>query len=125
MDLEKKTENNKWYKSNNIRIRLIDGGDKSIVAVNFYGYNICLKLLMFDFVTRIKDELLLNVGVETIWNDQRVLTIDSNNVMELIDYIPVFVAKWDIEINESTISDGDAIPDEIWYGDPSNHRRCI
>ena len=62
MDLEKKTENNKWYKSNNIRIRLIDGGDKSIVAVNFYGYNICLKLLMFDFVTRIKDELLLNVG---------------------------------------------------------------
>ena len=117
MDLEKKLKQNEWYKNNNIRIRLIDDGDKSIVAVNLDGYNICSKLIMFDFIMRIKDELLLNVGIEKIWNDQRVFTIDSNNAMELINYIPVFVAEWGIEINENTISDEDTVSDEIWYGE--------
>ena len=116
MDLEKRIENNKWYKSSNIRIRLIYDGDKSIVAVNLDGYNILFKLMMFDFIIRIKDELLLDVGVVKIWNDQRVFTIDSNNDMDLINYIPAFVAEWGIKINENTISDEDAISDEIWYG---------
>ena len=120
MDLEKKTEGNEWYKSNNTRMRLIYDGDKAIVAVNFDGYNICFKLMMFDFIKRIKDELLLDVGVEKIWNDQRAFIIDSKNSMELINFIPVFVAKWDIKINENTFSDEDAISDKIWYGDCSS-----
>ena len=132
MDLEKKNENNKWYKSDNIRLRLINDGDKSIVAVNLDGYNILLKLMMFDFARRIKEGLLLDVGVVKIWNGQRVFTIDSSNSMEFIDYIPVFVAEWNIKIDENTISDEDAISDEIWYGDnfrdslaPASERRTM
>ena len=78
---------------------------------------ICLKMIMYDFLIRIKDELLLDVGIEKIWNDQRVFSIDSKNVMELIDYIPVFVTEWDIKTNENTFSNEDSISDEIWYGD--------
>ena len=99
MDLEKENGNIKWFKKNELRIRLKNKGEKSIVCVMLDGYNICFKLMLFDFVEQIKEELMLDISIIKIWNNQRAFIIDSNHVLELINYIPVFVNVWNIKIS--------------------------
>jgi len=115
MDLEKTNGNTKWFKKNNLRIMLKSEGKESIIAVILDGYNICLKLMMFDFAERVKEELLLDIQIKKLWNNQRVFTINSNEALSLVNYIPKFISEWNLKISKNTVSDVDAISDDIWY----------
>ncbi len=70
---------------------------------------------MYDFINRIKDELLLDIFITKSWNNQHVLIIDSENALELINYIPEFVDNWNIKIREDKVSASDIISDDLWY----------
>lgn len=115
IDLEKIDGNIKWFRYDGLRIKWKDMGEKSEIWATFDGYNICLKLMMFDFVERIKEELLLNISTKRVLNNQTVFIIDSENALELISYILEFVDKWNIRncINTALVSD--FIPDNLWY----------
>ena len=118
MDLEKENTNIKWFKTNGLRIRIKkEEGGKSLISVALDGFNICLKLAMYDFIDRIKEDLSLDVTMSKSWNSQRVLIVDTNNATELVDYISLFVKEWNIRISATTVSDSDIIADEKWYGE--------
>lgn len=115
MNLEKVNGNIKWFRKGKLKIKLKDVGKKSEVWVILDGYNICFKLIMFDFVERIKEDLMLNVSIERVWNNQRAFIINSDHALELINYILEFIYEWNIKVSENTISDFDFIPDDLWY----------
>lgn len=50
MNLEKSDGNIKWYRENELRIKIKNIGKESEVWDKLDGYNICLKLIMLDFV---------------------------------------------------------------------------
>lgn len=115
MNLEKVNGNIKWFRKGKLKIKLKDIGEKSEVWVILDGYNICFKLIMFDFVERIKEDLMLNVSIKRVWNNQRVFIINSDHALELVNYILEFINEWNIKVSENTISDSDFIPDDLWY----------
>lgn len=115
MNLEKDDGSIKWFRKNELRIKLKNLGEESEVWVTLDGYNICLKLIMFDFVERIKDDLMLDISIKKILNKQRVFMIDSNHVLELVNYISKFIDEWNIKISANTVSNSDVIPNELWY----------
>jgi hypothetical protein len=115
MNLEKINGNIKWYRENKLKIKLKDMGEESEIWVMLDGYNICFKLIMFDFVERIKEDLMLNVSIKKVWNNQRVFVINSGHALELVNYILEFINEWDIKVSTNTISDSDFIPDNLWY----------
>lgn len=116
MVVEKEQNNTKWLKEGSLKIKVKEEGEKSTVAVILDGYNICFKLIMFEFIDYTKDELSLDVSVTRHWNNQRVFIIDSKNSLTLVSYISKFIKEWDIKISENTVSDADIISDELWYG---------
>lgn len=116
MIVEKEQNNTKWLKEDNLKIRVKKEGEKSTVAVILDGYNICFKLIMFEFIDYTKEELSLDVSVTRHWNNQRVFIIDSKESLTLASYISQFIKEWDIKISENTVSDADIISDELWYG---------
>lgn len=115
MNLEKYNGNIRWYKEKELRIKLKNLGTESEVWVTLDRYNICLKLMMFDFVEQIKDDLMLDISIKKVLNKQRVFMIDSAHALELANYILEFVNEWKITTSTNTVSDSDIIPDEIWY----------
>lgn len=50
MNLEKSDGNIKGYRENELRIKIKNIGKESEVWGKLDGYNICLKLIMLDFV---------------------------------------------------------------------------
>lgn len=115
MNLEKYNGNIRWYKEKELRIKLKNLGTESEVWVTLDRYNICLKLMMFDFVEQIKDDLMLDISIKKVLNKQRVFMIDPAHALELASYILEFVNEWKITTSAKTVSDSDIIPDEIWY----------
>lgn len=115
MNLEKYNGNIRWYKEKELRIKLKNLGTESEVWVTLDRYNICLKLMMFDFVEQIKDDLMLDISIKKVLNKQRVFMIDPAHALELANYILEFVNEWKITTSTNTVSDSDIIPDEIWY----------
>lgn len=115
MILEKKHNNIQWFKKDKLRIRVQNEGKQSIISVLLDGYNICFKLMMFDFVDRVKKDLLIDVRIEKLWDRQRVFTTDSKYEMDLINYLETFINEWNIKINTATVSDSDIISEELWY----------
>lgn len=116
MVVEKEQNNTKWLKEDSLKIKVKEEGEKSTVAVILDGYNICFKLIMFEFIDYTKDELSLDVSVTRHWNNQRVFIIDSKDSLTLVSYISKFIKEWDIKISKNTVSDADIISDELWYG---------
>lgn len=116
MIVEKEQNNTKWLKEDSLKIRVKKEGEKSTVAVILDGYNICFKLIMFEFIDYTKEELSLDVSVTRHWNNQRVFIIDSKDSLTLASYISQFIKEWDIKVSENTVSDADIISDELWYG---------
>lgn len=116
MDLEKEEGIIQWYKKNNLKIRVQNNGTHCTVAVTLDGYNICFKLLMFEFVDRVRDNLASDIRIERIWDSQRSFIVDSKYVRELINYIPKFINEWNLKISKDTVSEADIISDELWYG---------
>ncbi len=115
MDLEREKEETKWFRKDGLRIKQTSEGKQKLVLVTLDGYNICFKLLLFDFLDHIKEDLALDIKIEKIWNQQRVFVVDSKYVSDLINYIELFINEWNIKISESTISVSDIISDELWY----------
>ena len=76
MNLEKYNGNIRWYKEKELRIKLKNLRTESEVWVTLDRYNICLKLMMFDFVEQIKDDLMLDVSIKKVLNKQRVFIIE-------------------------------------------------
>ena len=62
MHLEKENGNTKWFKNDELKIKLVNRGTESDVFVTLKRYNLCFKLMMFDFVNHVKDDLLLDVS---------------------------------------------------------------
>lgn len=115
MDLEREKEETKWFRKDGLRIKQTSEGKQTLVSVILDGYNICFKLMLFDFLDHIKEDLALDVKIEKIWNEQRVFVVDSKYVSDLINYIELFIDEWNIKISESTVSASDVISDELWY----------
>jgi hypothetical protein len=114
MHLEKENGNVKWFKLDSIRIRLCND-EQAFVAVTFDSYNLCFKLMMFDFLERIKEDIQLEVKITKKWNNQRVFVVNPDNALEFISYLSLFISEWKIKPTEETVSDKDIISDEIWY----------
>lgn len=115
MNLEKKHGNIKWFKKNKLRIKLKEQGEKTEVWVVLEGYNICFKLMMFNFIEQLKDELMLDVSIKKVLNNQRIFIVESVNALELVNYICSFIDEWNIKITKNTVSDSDIISDRSWY----------
>lgn len=118
MRLEKENGNTKWFKNDELKIKLVNRGTESDVFVTLKRYNLCFKLMMFDFVNHVKDDLLLDVSVRKTFNGQRAFVIPSDYALELVNYIPAFVNEWNIKISPTTVSQADAITEEVWYDAP-------
>lgn len=115
MNLEREEEGTKWFRKDGLRIKQISEGTQTIVSVILDGYNICFKLMLFDFLDHIKEDLFIDVKIIKIWKNQRAFVIDSKYVSDLIEYIELFINEWNIKITESTVSASDVISDELWY----------
>lgn len=115
MNIEKSNKNTKWFKNNGLKIKLKNKGDESEVWVTLDKYNICFKLLMFDFMDQLKEELMLDIAVNKVLGNQRIFIVNSKHDVELVNYIERFINEWNIKISKNTVSNSDIIPDEIWY----------
>ena len=115
MRIEKSNQDTKWFKKEGLKIKIKNKGDKSEIWVTLDKYNICLKLLMFDFIKQLKEEMMLDITVDKMLGNQRIFVINSNYDMEIMNYIERFIDEWNIGISKNTVSDSDIIPDEIWY----------
>lgn len=115
MILEKEENNFKWYRQNQLKIKIQDLDNESMLWVTIKNYNICLQLGMYDVLDKIKEDMLIEVKISRDRNNQRAFVVDSNNLDELIIYIESFIKKWNIEINKDAVSKSDFIADETWY----------
>lgn len=117
MKLVKRHGDIQWFEEDNLKIRLEDMKDQSLVSITLNDYNICRKLMLFDFIDAIKDDLLLDIQTKIIWNTQQAFVTDKNDALELIYYIPKFIDEWNIKTDKGgTVSDSDYISPELWYG---------
>ncbi len=115
MYLEKEKENIKWFKENELRIKLKNLGEESEIWVTLNKYNISLKLIMFDFVLQVKRDLTLDISIKKVLDRQRVFIINSSYALELVDYISEFISEWNIKDTLDTVSESDIILNEFWY----------
>lgn len=115
MNIEKSNQNTKWFKKDGLKIKLKNKGSESEIWVTLDKYNVSFKLLMFDFMEQLKEDLMLDITVNKIFGNQRIFVTGSNDGMEIVNYIEKFIDKWNIRISKNTVSDADIIPDEIWY----------
>ena len=113
MDLEKIKKNTRWFKEGQIKVKLKNSGNESEVWVTLEGINICSKLVMFDFIDRLKNELMLDVRTKKGCHDQMFFIINSQNAFELIYYLPLFIKEWNIKASTNEIRN--TISDEAWY----------
>ena len=110
MRIEKSNQNTKWLKKDGLKIKIKNRGETSEIWVTSDKYNICLKLLMFDFVKQLKEEMMLDITVDRVLGNQRIFVINSNYDMEIVNYIEGFIDEWNIRISKNSISDVDIIP---------------
>lgn len=115
MIFEKEYNNFKWYRQNQLKIKVKNCDNNSMLWVTLENYNICLVLVMYDIVDKINEDILIEVKISKEWNNQRAFVVNSNNVEELILYIEYFVKDWNIKIIKNTVSESDFINEEIWY----------
>jgi len=115
MVLERENGNTKWFRKDGLRIKQINEGEETQISVMLDGYNICFKLMMFEFLSHIKEDLALDIKLVKTWNNQRVFMVDIKYVSDLINYIVSFIDEWNIKISENTVSISDIISDELWY----------
>lgn len=115
MDLEKETEKIRWYRNGGLRIKQIINEEDAQILVSIDGYNVCFKLMMFDFVIHAKEDLALDVKIEKIDNSQRIFRVNARNATELVSYIDSFISEWNIKISPNTVSVSDTISDDSWY----------
>lgn len=73
MYLEKKNGNVKWFKENELRVKLRNLEEESEIWVTLNQYNIFLNLIMFDFIAQVKRDLMLNVSVKKCLIDKEFL----------------------------------------------------
>ena len=118
MYLEKENRNTKWFKQDELKIKLVNRGTESDVFAALKGYNLCFKLVLFDFVKHVKEDLLLDVLIRKTVNGQKAFMIPSDYALELVNYIPAFVKEWNIKINPATVFQADALTEEVWYDAP-------
>lgn len=116
MVLEKEKNNIKWFRNNSLKIKQINEGEYTNIAVLLDGYNICFKLMIFEILDHIKRDLDLDVKIIRILNNQRSFVVDTKNASALVNYVVLFIDEWDIKISESNVSMSDIISDELWYG---------
>ena len=115
MELEKENGKVKWFIKDKLKVKVINNGEKSEVLVMLSNYNICFKLIMFDFIEQIKNDLMIDILTKKISNGQRTFVVDTENSAELVNYIPFFVDEWGIKISPNTVSGSDIISMEKWY----------
>lgn len=113
--LENESNNIKWFKENDLRIKIKNIGEESIITVLLGKYNICFKLIMFEFINSLKEDKIIDISIVKNSYNQRVFVVDSKNDIQVAKYIIGFAREWDIKISKDTVSESDVIYDEIWY----------
>ncbi len=71
MNLEKINGNIKWYRENKLKIKLKDMGKSQRFGLCSMDTIFAFKPIMFDFVERIKEDLMLNVSIKKVWNKSK------------------------------------------------------
>lgn len=86
IELEKSENSSRWYKKNDLRMRVKTVGSGSILWVTLHSCNILLKLCIYDVLERIRENILLDVRIDKEWNNQRGFIIKSDYINELVNY---------------------------------------
>lgn len=113
--IENELNNAKWLRDDNLRIKMVNTDRTSIITVMLENYNICFKMMMFEFMSSLYDETGIKITTERNGLNQIVFKSDNFNHMVLASYIVSFVREWNIKVTESTFTNSDIITDEIWY----------
>lgn len=117
MLIEKELDNVKWFKDDELRIKIVNIDNISIITVLLDNYNICFKMMMFEFINSILNEKGINIAAERNSYKQVVFKVDISNYMVAVEYIVSFVREWNIRVSESTVDNSDIITDENWYNE--------
>lgn len=64
MELEREKEETKWFRKDGLRIKQASEGEQILVSIILDGYNICFKLMLFDFLDHIKEDLALDIKIK-------------------------------------------------------------
>lgn len=115
MLIEKEIDNVKWLRADNLRIKIVNIDRISIITVLLDNYNICFKMMMFEFMNALLDETGIRISTERNEFNQVVFKVDNSSQMAFAKYIVSFVREWNIKVSESTVADSDIINDEVWY----------
>lgn len=115
MLIEKELDNVKWFRADNVRIKVVSIDKISTVTVLIDNYNICFKMMMFEFLNALLDETGIRISTERNEFNQVVFKVDNSSQMALAKYIVNFIREWNIKVSDSTVADADMISDEVWY----------
>lgn len=115
MLIEKELNNVKWLRDDKLRIKIVNIDKASIITVLLDNYNICFKMMMFEFMNTLFYETGIRITTERNEFNQVVFKVDNSSQMVLCKYIVSFIREWNIKVSESTVANSDIITDEIWY----------
>lgn len=110
MELEQKKENTEWYSLNKIRFRVcLQNQGASIIWVSNEFKDVIFSLITYDFISRCKDELNLDIGIDSSWQNHWGLLVDTNDVRLILGEIVYFLSDWNISPSTETFTQ------EEWY----------
>ncbi|WP_028593229.1 hypothetical protein [Paenibacillus assamensis] len=111
MLVEKQQENMKWFVSGDLKLRQKDLEDeRTIIWVSLDTFNICLTMLMYDFVDWCKD-MDIDVEVDMSWNSHRGFIVGSKEKSVIRSEIKSFINLNQLKSSEND----DRFSDREWY----------
>lgn len=117
MQTEKEIDNIKWFREKDLRIKVAKIDDFSMITVMLENYNICFKMMMFEFINTLSNETKITLKTDRSELNQIVFKADQFNQKTLMRFISDFIIKWNIQITKETVSQSDFITDEVWYSE--------
>ena len=123
--LEKEFNEKSWYVFENIRFRIKKIESGFIVWILVKNYNICKRLLFYDFIDRLTFDKVTAIIDDNSWNGRLGYKIINEKGYEtvIINYILEFLIEFR-DIIENTCTFDEYVSDEEWY-DLKNNPNCI
>lgn len=108
---DRKTDALQWISRDDFKIRIKRGADTSSVWISSSGVNLCIPLMMHDFLEHCNEFLSLNIGIDSSWNSHKGFQVKSDDVEIFLDETIKFINEWDIEPSENAKK----ISEEEWF----------
>ena len=107
----KKQSHTKWFLDGDLKFQLqvLEHG-KIGVWVSFQNFNICLTMLMYDFIDWCRDVNII-IEIDNSWNNHMGFVIEEGDLELLLIEIKRFIDYYNIKPNE----DNEKFSDSEWY----------